>query len=175
MIDPFRNSGLNVVSRKRLTDQTAAALRDYILNNRLAAGTRLPAEPSLAQSLGVSRNVLRQAVASLEALGMLRVTQGSGTYVADIADTEVFAQIAAWMGSAGLNESDYLEVRAIWERGLLELVLDRAHESDFDRLDEIGSAMVHTQDPIEAESLHQEFHDVLLRSTGNQFLVTVGT
>ncbi|GAA2756511.1 FadR/GntR family transcriptional regulator [Actinopolymorpha rutila] len=175
MIDPFRSSGLNVVSRKRLTDQTAAALRDYILTNRLAVGTRLPAEPSLAQSLGVSRNVLRQAVASLEALGMLRVTQGSGTYVADVADSEVFAQIAAWMGSDGLTEQDYLEVRAIWERGIYELVLDRASASDLDHLDEISSAMVHAEDLGKAATLHEEFHDVLLRATGNQFLVTVGS
>ncbi len=46
---------------------------------------------------------------------MLRVAQGSGTYVADVADTDVFRQIAAWMGSATVSERDYLEVRSIWE------------------------------------------------------------
>lgn len=106
---------------------------------------------------------------------MLRVTQGSGTYVADVADTEVFAQIAAWMGSGGLSERDYLEVRAIWERGIYELVIDRASASDLDRLDEISSAMVRSEDAGKAAALHEEFHDLLLRATGNQFLVTMGT
>jgi GntR family transcriptional regulator, transcriptional repressor for pyruvate dehydrogenase complex len=175
MIDPFHGDKLRVVSRNRLTDQTAAALREYIVANQLAPGTRLPAEPSLAASLGVSRNVLRQAVASLEALGMLRVTQGSGTYVADLADTEVFQQIATWIGSDTLTEQDYFEVRAIWERGIYELVIARAEDADIDRLDALARAIVETTDAEEAETRHEEFHQSLLRITDNQFLVTVGT
>lgn len=175
MSHPFKSGELRVVSRKRLTDQTAAALREYILSNRLAPGTRLPAETTLAGSLGVSRNVLRQAVASLEGLGMLRVTQGSGTYVADLADTNVFQQIAAWMGSKPLSEKDYLEVRGIWERGIYELVMERATEADLDRLEELTTAMLNTEDTTEADALHQEFHETLLQVSGNQFLVTIGT
>lgn len=170
-----QRSELRLVSRKRLTDQAAAALREYILTNRLAPGTRLPPETSLAGSLGVSRNVLRQAVASLEGLGMLRVTQGSGTYVADLADTDVFQQIADWMGSDTVSERDYLEVRAIWERGVYERVLERAQPSDLDRLEEVSAAMTNTDDPAAAEARHEEFHEVLLHLTGNQFLVTIGT
>ena len=175
MSDSFRVPELQTLSRPRLTHQTAAALRDYILENKLAPGTRLPAEPMLASSLGVSRNVLRQAVASLEAVGMLRVTQGSGTYVADIADTDVFRQIAAWIGSDTLSEQDFFEVRAIWERGIYELVLQRAQPADLDRLDELSTAMIETDDPREADACHREFDETLLRATGNEFLVTVGT
>lgn len=175
MTDSFRVGELRALTRQRLTHQTAAALREYILENKLAPGTRLPAEPMLASALGVSRNVLRQAVASLEALGMLRVTHGSGTYVADVADTEVFRQIAAWIGSDTLREGDFLEVRSLWERGIYELVLDRAGPEDLDRLDEFSTAMIETDDPREFSANHQEFHEALLRATGNQFLVTVGT
>jgi GntR family transcriptional regulator, transcriptional repressor for pyruvate dehydrogenase complex len=175
MSHSFSNVDLPVVSRKRLKDQTAAALRDYILSNRLAPGTRLPAEASLAGSLGVSRNVLRQAVSSLEGLGMLRVTQGSGTYVADLADTSVFQQIAAWMGSETLSEKDYLEVRAIWDRGVYELAMARATPADLDRLDELATALLDAEEPQQPSSQHEEFHDALLHLTGNQFLVTIGT
>jgi GntR family transcriptional repressor for pyruvate dehydrogenase complex len=166
---------LQVVSRERLTERAAAALREYILANRLAPGTRLPPEPSLAASLGVSRNVLRQAVASLQGLGMLRVTQGSGTFVADPADTEVFRQIAAWMGPETLKEEDFFEVRAIWERGVYELVMERATPSDFDRLEEKASQMLECRDPEEVGTRHLEFHDLMLQVTGNSFLVTMGT
>ncbi len=106
---------------------------------------------------------------------MLRVTQGSGTYVADIADTDVFRQIAAWIGSDTLSESDFLEVRAIWERGIYALVLDRTQPEDLDRLDELSTAMIETEDPQAAAAHHRQFHETLLRATDNQFLVTVGT
>jgi GntR family transcriptional regulator, transcriptional repressor for pyruvate dehydrogenase complex len=166
---------LEPVVHQRLTEGAATALREFIVKNRLAPGTRLPAEPSLAASLGVSRNVLRQAVASLNGVGMLRVTQGSGTYVADIADSDVFQQIAAWIGTEPLSETDYLEVRVIWERGLYELVMERASSADLDRLDEIASAMLEADDPAEVTALHEEFHHTLLSASGNPFLVTLGT
>lgn len=165
----LHTSSLRTVSRERLTDQTAAALREYILANALAAGTKLPPETTPASTLGVSRNVLRQAVASLQALGMLRVAQGSGTYVADVADTEGFGQIAAWMGSASLTEHDYLEVRAIWERAVYELVMQRANSADFDRLDTFADALANAADDEEEHVRHEEFHHALLNVTGNPF------
>ena len=166
---------LDAVSREGLTQRAAAALRSYIVANRLAPGTRLPAGPELAASLGVSDNVLRQAVASLVGLGMLRVAHGSGTYVADIADTEVFKQIAAWIGPESVSEHNYLEVRAIWERGIYELVLKRAQPADLDHLEELASAMVGADDPKEVAAYHQAFHEALWHTTGNPFLVTLGT
>ncbi|MFM2399587.1 MAG: phosphonate metabolism transcriptional regulator PhnF [Pseudomonadota bacterium] len=48
-------------------------------------GERLPAEHVLAQTFGVNRHTVRQALASLAAKGLVRVTQGSGTYVEDFA------------------------------------------------------------------------------------------
>jgi GntR family transcriptional regulator, transcriptional repressor for pyruvate dehydrogenase complex len=172
---PFESGPLPVVSRERLTDQTAAALREFILRNHLAPGTRLPSETVMAKSLGVSRNVLRQAVASLQGLGMLRVNQGSGTYVADLADTEIFQQIAAWMSSDTLSEQDYLEVRGIWERGIYQLVLQRAQTDDFDRLDALAAEIAESHNQEETDSRHQTFHEELLAVTGNPFLVTIDT
>src|SRR5579875_3587645 len=153
------NASIRAVSRERLTDQTADALREYIIENRLEPGTRLPAETSLAGSLGVSRNVLRQAVASLQNLGMLRVEQGSGTYVADVADTDVFRQIAAWMASEPLTEKDYLDVRGIFEH-----VLEHATDEELDRLEDLAAQLVPLEEGPETDALHHEFHLLLHQS-----------
>lgn len=166
---------LRSLSRERLSDRTVDALREYILSNRLTPGTRLPSETSLAESLGVSRNVLRQAVSSLEALGMLRVTHGSGIYVADLADTDVFRQIAGWIGTATLTQHDYVEVRSIFERGVYELVIERASDEDLDRLEDLARGVAEHTDLEEGAHLHDDFHRLLLESTGNPFLVTLGT
>jgi GntR family transcriptional repressor for pyruvate dehydrogenase complex len=172
---PLGEKALRAVSREKLRERTAAELREYVLVNRLAPGTQLPAESELAATLGVSRNVLRQAVASLEGLGMLRVAHGSGTYVADPADSEIFQQIAAWIGTEKLSEPEYFEVRAIWERGIYALAMQRATAGQLDRLDALASAMADSADPDELGSRHAEFHQVLLEMTGNSFLVTMGT
>ncbi|HTW99449.1 MAG TPA: GntR family transcriptional regulator [Acidimicrobiales bacterium] len=175
MSPPLGEKHLRAVSRERLRERTAAELREYVLANRLAPGTQLPPEPALAEQLGVSRNVLRQAVASLEGIGMLKVAHGSGTYVADPADSEVFRQIAAWMGGETLTEADYLEVRSIWERGVYTLVMERASDAELEHLEELGEAIAGAADPEESQELHDRFHATLLRLTGNSFLVTMGT
>ncbi len=175
MSPPLGEKTLQAVSRERLRERTAAELREYVLANRLAPGTQLPPETALAEQLGVSRNVLRQAVASLEGLGMLRVAHGSGTYVADPADSEVFRQIAAWMGTDALTESDYLEVRGVWERGVYALVMERATDADLERLDALAATLTAADEPNEIVAHHDEFHETLLRLTGNPFLVTMGT
>ncbi len=175
MSPPLGEKTLRAVSRERLRERTAAELREFVLVNRLAPGTQLPPETALAEQLGVSRNVLRQAVASLEGIGMLKVSHGSGTYVADLADSEVFRQIAAWMGTDTLTEQDYFEVRGIWERGVYALVMERASDADLDELEELGEAIAASATSVESHERHDEFHATLLRLTGNSFLVTMGT
>jgi DNA-binding FadR family transcriptional regulator len=165
---------LRSLARESLAEQAAAELRDYILANQLAPGTQLPAESVLAQQLGVSRNVLRQAVASLQTMGFLRVTHGSGTFVADPSESDVFQQLAAWVGRKPVSEEDYFEVRAIWERGVYELVMRCASDADLDVLESMAKEMEAATGREEAERLHDAYHEALLGVTGNQFLVTMG-
>lgn len=69
-------------ARPSLRHRIADTLRDRLLAGEVAAGSRLPSEPELARSLGVSRSSLRAAIAILEADGMVQRLHGSGTYVA---------------------------------------------------------------------------------------------
>jgi GntR family transcriptional regulator len=68
-------------ARRSLRHLIAEGLRARVLAGELRAGARLPSEPDLARSLGVSRSSLRAAIALLEEDGLLRRLQGSGTYV----------------------------------------------------------------------------------------------
>jgi GntR family transcriptional regulator len=66
-----------------LRHRIAEGLRERVLAGEFEAGARLPSEPALARSLGVSRSSLRAAIALLEADGVVRRLHGSGTYVTD--------------------------------------------------------------------------------------------
>lgn len=64
-----------------LGERVAEKLLAKIRSDGLAPGTRLPSEHAMAQHFGVSRTVLRAAVALLKADGMLTTRKGSGTFV----------------------------------------------------------------------------------------------
>lgn len=59
----------------------AAWIRENILNQTFAAGTKIPSENELTKTQGVSRQTVRQAIATLHSEGLLEKIQGSGTYV----------------------------------------------------------------------------------------------
>lgn len=60
---------------------TMDAIKAYILQHGLRTGDRLPTEASLCADLGVSRSSVREALRKLEALDIVTVRQGSGSYV----------------------------------------------------------------------------------------------
>jgi len=66
-----------------LAEQVIARLANDIRSGRLEPGARLPTEQALTSALGVSRTVVREAVAALRADGLVVTRRGSGAYVAD--------------------------------------------------------------------------------------------
>ncbi len=73
---------MSAAPRRSLRHSVAKALRERIVAHQLEPGDRLPSEPELALSLGVSRSTLRAGIALLEEDGLVRRLHGSGTYVA---------------------------------------------------------------------------------------------
>jgi GntR family transcriptional regulator len=66
--------------KKRLSFSIRDEIAARIASGRVAPGSKLPAEPELAEELGVSRATLREALRSLEEDGFVTRTRGTGTY-----------------------------------------------------------------------------------------------
>lgn len=81
---PFDPAGFALDRRKGLSRQLYQALRERILDGRLASGTRLPASRDLAAVLEISRNSVMRAFDQLYAEGFTEARVGDGTYVANL-------------------------------------------------------------------------------------------
>jgi DNA-binding FadR family transcriptional regulator len=85
-LDSLRPAGKRALLRplppvRNLTDEVIARIKKEISSGRLPPGARLPTEQELMMALGVSRTVVREAVAALRADGLITTRQGSGAYV----------------------------------------------------------------------------------------------
>lgn len=69
--------------RSSLPSEIASALAARIRSGQIPAGSRLPSEPELARSLGVSRNTVREAIGVLREQGLAVSKQGIGTFALD--------------------------------------------------------------------------------------------
>lgn len=74
-----------VPARRSFWPRIAADLVEAIARGTYVPGQRLPSEHALAKQFGVNRHTIRRSLASLCSQGLLRVTQGSGTYVEEFA------------------------------------------------------------------------------------------
>jgi GntR family transcriptional regulator, transcriptional repressor for pyruvate dehydrogenase complex len=83
---------------RNLTDEVVERIAGEIGSGRFAPGERLPTERALMTALGVSRTVIREAVAALKSEGLVVTRQGSGVFVAADASRVPFR-----IGSADLS------------------------------------------------------------------------
>lgn len=111
--------------------KTAGLLLDYIRENHLQRGDLLPPEKILAETLQLSRVVLRESLSCLKALNLVSSRRGSGYRIA--AGTLAGAMAASLHASArsGLTElSELYELRRTLEIGALADAVANADESD---------------------------------------------
>jgi GntR family transcriptional repressor for pyruvate dehydrogenase complex len=74
---------IRVERKPKLSEHVVSALRDQILGGQIAPGQKLPTEGQMTETFGVSRTVIREAVASLAADGLVEARQGAGVFVLD--------------------------------------------------------------------------------------------
>jgi GntR family transcriptional repressor for pyruvate dehydrogenase complex len=170
------NSPFAAVAREpRLPDKVAGELQRSILSGALKPGDRLPTERELGDQFGVSRTVIREAVRSLVAKGLLEVRAGSGVRVATIDASAVRETMGTYLRLHG--EVDYgnlHEVRSVLEIEVAGRAAERAEEADVDLLrhscDEMEVALA---DPERVSVLDVEFHRLLAQATHNGLFVVL--
>lgn len=74
-------TGKTPIHRKNAAEIVFEDLRGAILSGKIEIGTRLPSEEKLARTFGVSRPIIREAMRSLQTLGLTRSRSGSGSFV----------------------------------------------------------------------------------------------
>lgn len=155
--------------REQLPDEIARSLSDKIGSGALAPGDRLPTEAALAESFGVSRNVVREAIARLKYDGLIETRQGSGAFVASERSSRSFR-----IDPDRLKEDDDLrqifELRLYVEMGAAALAAGRRTHDQMARILEALSAMrkaVETDaDGVFADA---EFHHAIADAANNVY------
>ncbi len=85
-----------MISRVRPTEQVRLQLESAVRDGAFAPGERLPSERELAETFGVSRVSVREAVRWLVGVGLIRVHQGRGAFVVD-RRSELGEPMARWI------------------------------------------------------------------------------
>ena len=162
---------LGKVSRgPHLPTLVASSLSREIAQGRLMPGAQLPTEQALAQTFGVSRNVIREAIARLRSEGRVWSQQGRGAFVSDKPHPPVLVIEHDVRGGAEAFASLF-ELRGILEVEAAALAAARRSEDDLeamrDALAKMSEALYGSTAWLSADL---EFHRVIALSTGNAYV-----
>lgn len=160
-----------------LTDKAIARIRELIQSGELAPGSKLPPEPELAAQLGLSRNLMREAVKVLAVARVLEVRRGDGTYVTSLQPDLLLGGLGGafelLQGDAG-TLLDIMEVRRLFEPVAAALAATRIDEQDLAEVQRHLDAMREARDDVELLNHHDAaFHRAVNAATGNDTLVTL--
>jgi DNA-binding FadR family transcriptional regulator len=145
-------------------------LRTLIDAGEIGTAGQLPPERVLADEVGVSRRVVRQALDLLEAEGRISRQQGRGTFICDAraGALDLGAELAKLT-----NPVDTLEARMAIEPTLARLAALRATRVDFDKLFESAEVSRSASDPISYEKADAAFHRRIAIAARNPLLITI--
>lgn len=149
------------------SDRVASELERQILSGQLEPGRRLPTEGELCEMLGVSRSVVRDAIRTLTARGLVTVRQGSGMTVAEPSDEAFTRALLALLGRSDLTMGDVITARATIEIRLIPLAAESATDDDFEALEralEDFAVAVKNADWEVARDTHLAFHVGLIEA-----------
>lgn len=163
---------LKTLPRATLTNQAIDTLRRFILHEELAVGDQLPSERELSEVLGVSRNIVRDALSVLVTDGLIVKQPGRGIFVTEFDPSNTNVEVAVTVDSSVHDLQSIKEARAAIEIGAVDLMVQQVTSERIQQLLDINKTL--------SESIRngrggvQEdiaFHSALLETTKNSILI----
>ncbi len=159
------------ISKEILCDQVADRLEQMILSDKTQVGQKLPSEQALAAGFGVSRPVIREALAILRARGLVTVQSGGGSRIIVPEPIQMLDVVNRLTLMRHISAEEVHEVRVQLEVMAARLAAANASEEQLERMAEINREMEkEKENPKLRARLDLEFHQQMAEASGNQLL-----
>lgn len=152
--------------------QVYEELKSYIIRNNLKPGDKLPTEMQMSEILGVSRNVLREAIKTFEIIGVLTSKAGVGielnSFNSNFLSSCMFLNLID--DNVNLVEQSQ-EVRKGLELYFAEDSLNTITEAQIEKLENLLTLMRSSDESLDFYSIDSQFHHILYENVNNMVLL----
>jgi GntR family transcriptional repressor for pyruvate dehydrogenase complex len=163
---------LQPIERQRVYETIVDQMRNLIDNGTWKTGQRLPSERELTEMLAVSRTSVREALRILEAMELIEIRQGEGSFIKESTSVPSRLQTLITLFKADEYTVDIMEARELLETQIAFLAAESATDEDIQALEANVERMeIKIKSGESAVEENIEFHLRLTQATGNRVLL----
>jgi len=149
------------------------SIKRKIICNEVKLGDNLPPERELAETLGVSRTSIREALRTLEVMGIITSTQGAGNVISGNFEKSLGESLAMMFLVQKIDYKQISELRCGLEKTMIALAIDKISKEQTDLLESIIEAMEKNTDDTANVVLDEELHYTIAKAASNPLIVTI--
>ncbi|MBT2568990.1 GntR family transcriptional regulator [Planococcus sp. ISL-110] len=99
-------------------------IRDMIRQEKIKPGDRIPSERELAETMQVGRSTLREALRSLELLGLIETRRGEGTFLSDYRNHKLVEVLSTFVLQDNQSHEDVFQTRQLHEMAAIQAICE---------------------------------------------------
>ena len=163
------------IETQRAADAIIEQIRGQVAEGALVPGDRLPPERELAQTFGVSRNTVREALRSLENTGLLTLKKGAagGAFIANDVAPAIVSGFQDLFAFGVIGPEHLAEARLLVATTSARLACERASDADLAELAACVDDAVAAGDMAARSEANLRFHRLLAEASGNPILAVL--
>lgn len=159
-----------MIRKQNLVEKTTEQLVQFIQDNDIQSGERLPNESELSEKLAVSRSTLREAVRILVSRNVLNVRQGSGTYVSEKRGKSSDPFGLSFIKDKKKMLSDLYDMRYLLEPEIAALAAKNATPQQITQMQDLIEQIEESFDSGDSKhvALDIKLHTLISEASGNE-------
>ncbi len=158
---------------KKAYESIIDSIKFDLIEGRLNVGDKLPPERELAKQFGVSRTSIREALRTLEILGVTESIQGSGNFITRNCGKSLIESMSMMFLLQQINGLQISQLREALEIKAALLAVENITGEQVTRLQEIVKEMSVTRDERENVTLDKELHDIIALASNNRLIIQI--
>lgn len=165
MFTPIKNT--------KVYEQVIDQIKEMIVNGTLKKGDKLPSERELSSTLNISRSSIREALRSLEIIGLIQSKQGEGNFISNNFDNMLLEPLSMIFMLNNCDSLEILELREVIEVETAVLAADKVSEQDIEELYEIVNTIKTSINEDERIKYDKKLHYKIAKISNNFLIINI--
>lgn len=150
-------------------------IREALIRKELRPGDKLPSETELVSTFGVARTSIREAIKMLQAIGILEVRRGDGTYVTESIPKATLDVISSMLALVPGSVDAITELREMFEIAYTHLAISKMTEDDLTKIRQATERLIAAvREGRQTADDDLAFHHAILEATHNPYVEQLG-